>query len=133
MFYSFKCACNQKISPFLLLLLFFNIFKTFFTALSSQWDFSHGKFGLLSLGKASCDRVALPNLRYSGMDYGIFNVRTDVNARNCSRGCTDTVRESALKVFSGRKISCCTGESNVRQRRADPTLYQLSYVPSPHT
>ena len=29
----------------------------------SQWDFSHGKFVLPSLGKASCDRVALPNLR----------------------------------------------------------------------
>ena len=27
------------------------------------WDFSHGKFGVLSPGKASCDRVALPNLR----------------------------------------------------------------------
>ena len=26
--------------------------------------FSHGKFELLSPGKASCDRVALPNLRY---------------------------------------------------------------------
>ena len=29
----------------------------------SQWDFSYGKFGLLSLGKASCDRVALPKLQ----------------------------------------------------------------------
>ena len=38
---------------------------TFFllTAISSHWDFSHGTFGLHSLGKASCDRVALPNLR----------------------------------------------------------------------
>ena len=40
----------------------------------------------------------------SDMDYGIFNVRTDVNACDCIRGCTDTVRESALKVDSGRKI-----------------------------
>ena len=32
------------------------------------------------------------------MDYVIFNVYTDVNACNCTRGCTDTVRESALKV-----------------------------------
>ena len=46
-------------------------------------------------------------------------------------GCTDThVRESALKVDSGRKIPCRTGESNLRQRRAGPTLYQLSYIPS---
>ena len=35
----------------------------FFAAVLSQWDSSHGKFGLLFTGKASCDRVALPNLR----------------------------------------------------------------------
>ena len=29
-------------------------------------------------------------------------------------GCTDTVRESALKADSGRKIPCCTGDSNPR-------------------
>ena len=39
------------------------------------------------------------------MDYGIFNVRTDANACDCTMGCTDTVRESALKVDSGRKIT----------------------------
>ena len=31
------------------------------------------------------------------MDYGIFNVGTDVNACDCTRECTDTIRESALK------------------------------------
>ena len=30
-------------------------------------------------------------------------------------GCTDTVRESALKVDSGRKIPDLTGDSNLRQ------------------
>ena len=30
-------------------------------------------------------------------------------------GCTDTVTESALEVDSGRKIPCCTGDSNPRQ------------------
>ena len=54
---------------------------------------------------------------------GIFNVRTDVNA--C------TVRESALKVDSGRKLACRTRESNLSQRRAGPTLYQVSYIPAP--
>ena len=34
-----------------------------FTTVLSQFDISHGKFGLPSLGKASCDRVALPNLQ----------------------------------------------------------------------
>ena len=43
-------------------------------------------------------------------------------------GYTDTVRESALKIYSGRKISCCTGESNLRRQRAGPMLYQLSYM-----
>ena len=37
-------------------------------------------------------------------------------------GCTDTVRESALKADSGRKIPCRTGESNLPQRRAGSTL-----------
>ena len=33
----------------------------------------------------------------SDMDYGIFNVRTDINAYDCIWGFTDAVRESALK------------------------------------
>ena len=40
------------------------------------------------------------------------------------------VRESALKVGSGKKIPCRTGESNLRQRRAGPTLYQLNCIPA---
>ena len=67
----------------------------------------------------------------SDMDYGIFNVRTDVNPCNCPRGRTDTVRESVLKVDSGRKSPCRTRESNLRPRRASPMLYQLSYILSP--
>ena len=66
----------------------------------------------------------------SDMNYKIFNVRTDVNACDCTRGCTDTVKESALKVDSGRKIPCRTGESNLPQRRAGPTRYQLRYIPT---
>ena len=57
----------------------------------------------------------------SDMDYGIFNVRTDVNACDCTLGCTDTLRDSALKVDSWRKIPCRTGESNLRRQRALPT------------
>ena len=37
------------------------------------------------------------------IDYGIFNVRTDITACDCTRGCTDSMRESALKVDSGIK------------------------------
>ena len=64
------------------------------------------------------------------MDYGVFNVRTDVNVCNCTRRCTDTIRESALKAVSGRKIPCRTRESNLRRQRARPMLYQLSYIPT---
>ena len=53
-----------------------------------------------------------------------------VNACDCTRGCTDTLRESALKGGSGRNIPCRTGESNLRQRRDGPMLYQLSYTSS---
>ena len=59
---------------------------------------------------AGCSSVSIVHRTLTG-DYGIFNVRTDVNACDCTRGCTDTVRESALKVDSGRKIPCRTGES----------------------
>ena len=58
----------------------------------------------------------------SDMVYGIFSVRTDVNACNYKRGSTDTVKEPALKVDSGRKIPCRTGESNLRRLRAGPML-----------
>ena len=40
------------------------------------------------------------------------------------------VTESALKIYSESKVPCRTGESNLRQRRAGPTLYQLSYIPA---
>ena len=45
-------------------------------------------------------------------------------------GCTDAVRESAQNVDSGRKISCCTRESNLPQWYAGPMLYQLKQISS---
>ena len=73
----------------------------------------------------------LHNPPNSDLDYRIFNVRTNVDACDCTRGGTDTVRESALKADSGRKIPCRTGESNLPQRRAGPMFYQLSYILTP--
>ena len=64
------------------------------------------------------------------MDYRTFNLRSEVNACDCTRGCPDTVRESALKVDSGRKIPSRTGESNLCRQRAGPMLYQLRYIPT---
>ena len=58
----------------------------------------------------------------SDMNYRIFKVRTDVNACHCTRGCKDTMRESALKEDCGRKVTLRTGESNLRQPRAGPML-----------
>ena len=46
-------------------------------------------------------------------------------------GCTDTERESALKVDPEKKIHCRTEESKLRQQRNDPMLYQLSYIQFP--
>ena len=65
------------------------------------------------------------------MDYGIFNMRTDIKCMQLRLGCTDNVRESALKADSGRKIPCHTRESNLRWRCASPTLYHLRYIPTP--
>ena len=69
------------------------------------------------------------NLPNSDMDYEVFNVYTDMYACDSSRGCTDTRKRVCTKVDSGRKISCRTGESNLRRQRAGPMLYQLSYTP----
>ena len=65
----------------------------------------------------------------SDSDCRIFDVCTDVNACDWTRGCTGTLRESAQKVDSGRKIPCCTGELNLRQQCGGQMLYQLNYTP----
>ena len=63
--------------------------------------------------------------------FGIFNMLTDVDACDCTRGCTDTLRESTLEVDSGRKIPCCTRDLNLGQYCtwlfSQRMLYQLSY------
>ena len=55
---------------------------------------------------------------------------TGVNACDFTRGCTDTVLESALKADSGRKIPCRTRQSNLHRQRAGQMLYQRNYIPS---
>ena len=65
-------------------------------------------------------KVSLPML-------GILNVHMDVIAH---KGCRDTIGESALKVDSGRKTSCRTGELNLPQWCAVLLLYQLRYIPT---
>ena len=68
----------------------------------------------------------------SDMDYRIFFVHTDyVNVWIAHRG-VRTLKESARKVDSGKKIPCCTGELNLPQRRAVQCSNQLSYIPFPN-
>ena len=55
----------------------------------------------------------------------------DVNACDCTWGCTDTVERSTLKVDSWRKILCSTRELNLHRWHANPMHYQLSYIPTP--
>ena len=45
----------------------------------------------------------------SDMDYRIFNMGTDVNARNCTWRFMDTIRDSALKVDYGEKSLAALG------------------------
>ena len=63
------------------------------------------------------------------MDYGIFNVSTDTNACDCTRGCTDTVRESALKIDS-EQYPLPHGRIEPALAACRSVLYPLSYIPS---
>ena len=68
------------------------------TTVLSHWGFYHGKFGLLSRGKPAATESryltycacrmykCFHNPPNSDIDYGIFNVRTDVNACDCTKG-----------------------------------------------
>ena len=121
---------------------FFTFVTLLFTTVLSQWDFSHGKFELLPPGESQLRQT---RSTHTTVHAGCFSVSIIHRTRTwttesltCAQmlmhataygGCTDTVRESALKVDSGRKIPCRTGDSNLRQRRAGPMLYQLSYTP----
>ena len=84
------------------------------------------KFRLPYLGKAAATtKVWQPVLR-------IFNGHADVMLVTAHGGCTNTVRESALKVGPRTKISCLTRESNLRQYCTwlfCLTLHQPSHIP----
>ena len=63
---------------------------------------------------------------------GTFNLHSDVNASECTRGSTNTLKESALKVKCGRRIFCRPWESNLRQPRARPDAEPMSPAPFQH-
>ena len=85
----------------------------------------------LPIPNSACGIFVCPNKRYGCQCLGSLTCAQMLVHAIAHEGCTDTVRESALRANSGRKIPCRTGESNLRQRRAGPTLYQLSYIPAP--
>ena len=107
-------------------------FLFYFTTVLSHWYFSREIFGSLPVTELRYPTYGAYWVFYcfhnppnSHADYAIFNnVRKDVNACGRPRGCTDTVRESSLKVDSGRKIPSHTGESNLPRRRAGSRLYR---------
>ena len=112
----------------------------------NQYDFPVplGKFGLPSMGKAE----QLQEQRYPFLSvcavfscvqtmawlpvFGSFNVHTHVEACNCTRGLywhRKRVCTGSWDADSGRKIPCCTGDSNLHQYHAwlfSRRLYQLS-------
>ena len=63
---------------------------------------------------------------YTGVGWGGGGLEWD----GWGLGGTDTCKKSALKADSWRKISCHTGESNLRQQRAGPMFFQLSFTPT---
>ena len=100
------------------------------------WISPMGNSGCFSLGKpaavhAGCFSAATIH-RTLTRTTGSFPCSQMLMHAIAQGGFTDTVRKSALKVDSGskKKIPCRTRESNLRQRRASPTLYQLSYIPN---
>ena len=124
-----------------------HFFKARFPRKKNGFKAPMGNSGCFAPGKGSWDRVVLPNLQcmlggfcvvFFSISIILWTLTWTTGSLTCAqmlmhaiahRGCTDTVRECALKADTGRKISCRTGESNLRQRRAGPTLYQLSYIP----
>ena len=87
-------------------------FFIYFTTVLSHADFSHRKFGLFSLGKAS-RKSCYPTCMWLHMQvYGHCMV--------CERVCAES--------WLWEKFPCHTRESNLPQLPASPTLYHLSYI-----
>ena len=113
----------------------------FFLFFSSSWS-SVGNSGSLTWLRHSSRKSSATHsyqceqyFRVSRQWYGCQSLGSLTRAQVLmhaieQRGCTDTVRESALEVDAVRKIPCRTGDSNLRQYCTwifNRTLYQLSY------
>ena len=95
-----------------LIVLNLQLLAILFITVLWHWDFSHGKFNLLSQGKARCDNHATQPVvharclsvfithRTLTWTTGSLIMHTNVDACNSILGCTDTLRETTLKVDS---------------------------------
>ena len=120
-------------------------FKIFLTTILFKWYFFHGKIRVAFPGESLLRQSrATQSMMHAGC-FGVSIIHRTLTWTTGSLTCAQLlmhaiaqggvrthVRESAPKVDSGRKIPCRTRESNLPQRRAGPTLYQLSYIPTPN-
>ena len=114
----------------------------YFTTVLSHWDFSCGKFGLLFPGKASCDRVTLPQPAVHAGCFSVSIIHRTLTWTTGSLKCAQMLIHTVAHVVYTHRKRVCTeswlwernplpqGKSNLSQRRAGPTLYQLSYIPT---
>ena len=77
----------------------------------------------LPIPKSACNILCVPKQWFGCQCLGFLMCAQMFIHAIAHWGCTNTVKESALKVDSWRKMSCCAGELNPRQQRADPMLY----------
>ena len=134
-------ACTVGWVARLLQLAFLRKSNSNFLWEKSHWDSSQGKFGSLSPGKASCDsRTTQPTVHAGCFSVSIIHrtLTWTTALLTCAQllmhavahGSVWTLNESVLRVDSGRKIPCRTGESNLPQQHDGLMLYQLSYIPA---
>ena len=64
----------------------------------------------------------------SGMDYRIFNMRTDVNAWDCTQGCTDTHIRVFTESWLGEKSLAVPGNRTYVSSVMVRCPNQLSYI-----
>ena len=120
--------------------LFTFIFLLFTTVLS-QRNFSHRKFGLPSLGKASCNSRATQSTVHAGY-FSVSIIHQTLTRTTGSLVCAQCScmwlhmgvhghrKRICAENWLGEKITCHSEESNLCQQHAGPMLYQLSYIPT---
>ena len=84
----------------------------------------------LPIPTSVCSISVCPNSAMAASVWGLLTCTQMLMHAIAHGGCTDTVRETALEVDSGRKVPCRTRDSNPRQHCAwlfSRLLYRLSY------